>query len=111
MKKNIDKKIQVIEKINEMEEIEDIDEIIQEEIEKMNEIVELLKNDIKEFWKSEKALAQGIDSTSTTLETNSNNSIRQSHPLAYRTSRLLDFTKELNEILDEISQNNGKYLI
>ena len=40
---------------------ENIDEIIQEE---MNGIDESLKNDIKEFWKSEKALAQENDSDS-----------------------------------------------
>ena len=76
---------------------ENIDEIIQE---KMYLKDEKLNDDIKEFWKSDKALAQGKNNnTSITLE--SNKSIRQSHPLAYRTSRLLDFTKKLNEILNQ----------
>ena len=74
---------------------ENIDEIIDE-----NEWDESFENDIKEFWKADKALVQGYSDNSTEIET-SNNPVRQSHPQAYCTSRLLDFSKKLNEILDQ----------
>ena len=62
------------------------------------------RNDAKEFSRADKALAQEHDSiltanASTTLETSG--IIMQSHPQAYRTSRLIDFTQRLNEILDQ----------
>ena len=68
---------------------------------------ESLGNDIKEFWKADKELAQEYDgtlinaNTSTSLETSSYNPIKQSHPQAYHTSRLLGFTKQLNDILEK----------
>ena len=61
-----------------------------------------LEIEIKEFWRADKALAEEHASTLTTntFET-SNHPNRKSHPQAYRTSRLLDFTKKINEILDQ----------
>ena len=77
------------------------------------------KNVIVEFYKAEKVL----EGKQTSI---SNISNKKSHSHAYHTSRLLDFTKKLNEILDqedveiynykndklhnlEISQSIGKY--
>ena len=78
-----------------------------------------IENDILlEFWKAEEE--------QTDIQTN-NKPIIKSHPQAYHTSRLLDFTEKLNEILDQkdkeiygynnnqsnsllgISQNMGSY--
>ena len=65
-----------------------------------------LKNDIIDFYKADKTLKQNQD--------NSLNDIKD-HPQVFHTSRLLDFTEKLNEILDheikslEISQNIGNY--
>jgi hypothetical protein len=66
-----------------------------ERIIKKNVHYESLRNEIKEFWKADKALAQ--------VQNNIHNiyPIKQSHPQSYRTSRLLDFTKKLNEILNQ----------
>ena len=75
---------------------ENIDEIIDE-----NMWNKSLRNDIKEFWKADKALAQGYSDNSTEIETSNSNPVRQSHPQAYCTSRLLDFSKKLNEILNQ----------
>ena len=68
----------------------------------MSELNESQRNEIKEFWKADRALAeeQAITLTTNTFET-SNHLNRKSHPQAYRTSRLLDFTKKINEILDQ----------
>ena len=53
------------------------------------------RKEIKEIWKTDKALAEEHTSTLTTNTFKTcNHSIRKSHPQAYRTlSRLLDFTK------------------
>jgi hypothetical protein len=77
---------------------DNIDEIINEK----THLNESQRNDIKEFWKADKALVEEHASTLTTntFET-SNHPNRKSHPQAYRTSRLLDFTKKINEILDQ----------
>ena len=50
---------------------------------------------LKEFTKANKTLVQK----------QADISIIKSHPQAYHTSRLLDFTKKLNEILDQDSQS------
>ena len=65
-----------------------------------------LKDDIIDFYKSDKILKQNQDN---------NLIINEDHPQVFYTSHLLDFTKKLNEILDlenkslEISQNFGNY--
>ena len=53
--------------------------------------------DIKEFYKADKFLKQK----------QTNDSTLKSHPQAYHTSRLLDFTRQLNEILNQ--EENEKY--
>jgi len=65
-------------------------------IRNINEISdEKLKNDIKEFWKADELfLAQANNQIAI-----KNDPIRKSHPQAYYTSRLLDFTGKLNETL------------
>ena len=71
------------------------------------------KNIIKAFYKAEKAL----EKKQTSILNASDISNNKSHPQAYHTSRLLDFTKKLNEILDQedhedmriISQNIVNY--
>ena len=40
------------------------------------------------------------NSTSATIEANNSNPVRKSYPQAYHTSRLLDFTRKLNEVFD-----------
>ena len=80
---------------------ENIDEIINKDTH-LNKLNESQRNEIKEFWRADKALAEehANNLTTNTFET-SNHPNRKSHPQAYRTSRLLDFTKKLNEILDQ----------
>jgi len=56
------------------------------------------EDNIIEFYKADKALQINISTTSTTI----NNT--KSHPQAYVTSRLIDFTKQLNLILDVLEQ-------
>ncbi len=56
-----------------------------------NDIDENFKNDIMEFRKADEVLKQK----------QTNGSMTKSHPQAYDTSRLLDFTEKLNEILNE----------
>jgi hypothetical protein len=77
---------------------DNIDKIINEQ----TNLDELQRNGIKEFWKADRALAEehANNLTTNTFET-SNHPNRKSHPQAYRTSRLLDFTKKINEILDQ----------
>jgi hypothetical protein len=91
----------------------------------IDKIDEESKNIIIEFYKADKILETKQTNISNTSEINN-----KSHPQAYHTSRLLDFTKKLNEILDqedadiydyknnknnnesyeiEISQNIGNY--
>ena len=67
-------------------------------IRNINEISdEKLKNDIKEFWKADELfLAQANNQIAI-----KNDPIRKSHPQAYYTSRLLDFTGKLNETLTQ----------
>ena len=58
---------------------------------------EQLRKDIEEFWKADKAFNERRNNT-----TSSNSKpITKSHPQAYHTSRLLDFTKKLNEHLSK----------
>ena len=65
-----------------------------------------LKDDIIDFYKSDKTFKQN--------QNNNLNNIKD-HSQAFHTSRLLDFTEKLNEILDheiktlEISQSIGNY--
>ena len=65
-----------------------------------------LKDNIIDFYKSDKVFKQ---------KQNNNLSIIKDHSQVFHTSRLLDFTERLNEILDlenkslEISQNFGNY--
>ena len=59
----------------------------------IEDISEDLKNNIMEFMET--------DNNSTIPKTISNKPISKSHPQAYHTSRLLDFTKNLNEILGQ----------
>src|SRR6185436_1519339 len=80
---------------------------------------EQLRKDIEEFWKADKAFNERQNNT-----TSSNSKpITKSHPQAYHTSRLLGFTKQLNDILEKeiyghkeditcetgISQSLGKF--
>ena len=85
-----------------MPKIENIKDNIEEIINEIGEKDESKRNEIKEFWKADRALAEehANNLTTNTFET-SNHPNRKSHPQAYRTSRLLDFTKKLNEILDQ----------
>jgi serine/threonine protein kinase len=69
---------------------------------------EQLRNEIEEFLKVNKALEEKQNND---IASNSK-PITKSHPQAYCTSRLLDFTKKLNDILEQeegISQSIGKY--
>ena len=59
----------------------------------MKDINEESKNIVIEFYKADKILEQ--------KQTNTPDIHNKSHSQAYHTSRLLDFTKKLNEILDE----------
>jgi serine/threonine protein kinase len=78
---------------------ENIKDYIDEIINRKTYLNESQRNEIKEFWKADKALAE--EQASTLPFETSNHPNRKSHPQAYRTSRLLDFTKKLNEILDQ----------
>ena len=63
-----------------------------------------LNNDILDFYKADKVLKK--------IQNNDNEVIIKSHPQAYHTSQLLNFSKKLNNILDsEISQSIGNYYI
>jgi len=57
------------------------------------------KNIIEEFYKADKFLKQKQTNVSTF----------KSHPQAYHTSRLLDFTKQLNEILNQKENAKAEY--
>src|SRR5688572_24088456 len=57
------------------------------------------KNIIKEFYEADKFLEQKQTNVSTF----------KSHPQAYHTSRLLDFTKQLNEILNQRKHVEAKF--
>ncbi len=57
------------------------------------------KNIIEEFYKADKFLKQKQTNVSTF----------KSHPQAYHTSRLLDFTKQLNEILNQEENAKAEY--
>ncbi len=70
-----------------------IDENIDENIN------EISRNIIIEFYKADKFLKQKQTDTSNIINT---------HSQAYHTSRLLDFTKKLNEILDQEDIKNNK---
>ncbi len=63
---------------------------------KVINIDERSENIAMEFYKADKVLKQKQTNISNTFDINS-----KSHPQAYHTSRLLDFTKKLNEILDQ----------
>ena len=77
------------------------------------DIDEESKNIIMEFYKTDRILKRRQTNISDIINNN------KSHSQAYHTSRLLDFTKKLNEILDQddheymriISQNIGNYYI
>src|SRR5437763_16295339 len=74
-------------------------EIAEEEERKYLEVIEdeQLRKDIEEFWKADKAFKTSQNNT-----TSSNSKpITKSHPQAYHTSRLLGFTKQLNDILEK----------
>ena len=81
---------------------ENIKDYIDEIINRKTYLNESQRNEIKEFWRADKTLAEehANNLTTNTFET-SNHPNRKSHPQAYRTSRLLDFTKKINEILDQ----------
>ena len=73
--------------------------IADEEVRKHLENIEdkQLRKDIEEFWKADKAFK-----TSRNNATTSNSKpITKSHPQAYHTSRLLGFTKQLDDILEK----------
>src|SRR5436190_10604310 len=57
---------------------------------------EQLRKDIGEFWVQEKSLKERKDNN--LLKTSDR---KLTHPRAYNTSRLLDFTKNLNDILEQ----------
>ena len=58
---------------------------------------EQLRKDMEEFWKADKAFNERQNNT-----TSSNSKpITKSHPQAYHTSRILGFTKQLNDILEK----------
>ena len=78
--------------------------IIQEWVEpgyNIEDINENLKNNIMEFMEA--------DDNSTVSKTINNKPIPKSHPQVYHTSRLLSFTKNLNEILEQ-EENEGLLL-
>src|SRR5437868_4459545 len=80
---------------------------------------EQLRKDVEEFWKADKAFKTRQNNTTTS----NSKPITKSHPQAYNTSRLLGFTKQLNDILEKeiyghkeditcetgVSQSLGKY--
>ena len=74
-------------------------EIADEEVRKHLETIEdeQLRKDIVEFWKADKAFKTRRNDTTTS----NSKPIAKSHPQAYHTSRLLDFTKQLNDILEK----------
>ena len=55
---------------------------------------EQLRKDIEEFWNAEQTLKERQNNN---ITSNSKPTITKSHPQAYHASRLLDFTKQLNE--------------
>ena len=59
---------------------------------------EQLRKDIEEFWKADKVLKERQNNPATS---NNSKPVTKSHPQAYCTSRLLDFTKKLNDILEQ----------
>src|SRR5205085_12535461 len=98
--------------------------IADEEVRKHLETIEdeRLRKDMEEFWKADKVFKTRENNTTTS---NSKPSTK-SHPQAYHTSRLLGFTKQLDDILEKeiyghkidikvetyetgISQSIGKY--
>ena len=94
-----------LESINEESESENIDEELESEnidekseSENINKELES-KNIIEEFYKADKFLKQKQTNVSTF----------KSHPQAYHTSRLLDFTKQLNEILNQEENAKAEY--
>ena len=88
-----------------------------EEVESIED--EQLRKDMEEFWKADKAFKTRQNNTTTS----NSKLITKSHPQAYHTSRLLGFTKQLNDILEKeiydhkedithetgISQSLGEY--
>ena len=58
---------------------------------------EQLRKDMEEFRMAEKALKEKINNS----KVDSSKPITKSHPQAYHTSRLLGFTKQLNDILEK----------
>ena len=56
-----------------------------------------LRKDIEEFWKADKVFKTRQNNTTTS----NSKPITKSHPQAYHTSRLLGFTKQLNDILEK----------
>jgi hypothetical protein len=87
---------------SEIEEI--INNWISNIINKTGNFNEESKNVVIEFYKADKVLE--------TKKTNISNTFKiedKSHPQAYHTSRLLDFTKKLNEILDQEDANIYNY--
>ena len=73
-------------------------EIAEEKVRKHLETIEdeQLRKDIEEFWKADKASEEKQKNNS---KNNNSKPITKSHPQAFHTSRLLDFTKKLNELL------------
>ena len=57
---------------------------------------EQLRKDVEEFWNADKAFEERRNSNPSISKP-----ITKSHPQAYHTSRLLDFTKKLNENLSK----------
>ncbi len=92
--------------LNEENLYEFIEENIDEIIDKIDD--NQLKDVIKEFWKADKALLQRRANISTSLENNHLNPIKKSHQQAYKVSRLLDFTKDINNILERERKNKQK---
>ena len=83
----------------------EIEEIIGSWISNITEkINEESKNIIMEFYKADKILETKQSNISNIFEINN-----KSHSQAYHTSRLLDFTKKLNEILDQEDANIYNY--
>ena len=64
-----------------------------------------LKNNIMEFMEADN------NSTISKTVNNDNKPISKSHPQAYHTSRLLSFTKNLNEILEQEEQEENEELL
>ena len=59
---------------------------------------EQLRKDIEEFWEVDKIFKTRQNDTTTT---SNSKPITKSHPQAYHTSRLLGFTKKLDELLSK----------